>query len=194
MKNFYKASLVLLAFGAFSCSSDDGDGNNAGNCDSNIPFFQTGKYQKYNVTQFGMLAGTMKLTFGDCAGDGLSTVMEFRNTANVVTQTVPNKFWQDGVFLTGDANNDGVDFHKIYKKDAQLNDTWTETDDDGAIITHTVVDMDSVVTVPAGTFHCKVYKRVKSDIINTSHLFWHDEIGQIMEDAEFVKLELIEHN
>lgn len=194
MKNPYKLAMLALAAIAFGCSSDSDGGSSSGNCNSDIPWFQTGKYEKFKITQFGFDAGTMKLTFGECNGNGLLSEMEFRNTANAVTGTVDNLFWQDGNYVVNDANVDGIDFHKIYKKNAQLNDTWTETDEDGAVITHTVVDMDSVITVPAGTFHCKVYKRVKSDIVNDSHIFWHDEVGQIMEDAEFMKLELMEYN
>jgi hypothetical protein len=194
MKNLYKFALATLAFGALSCSSDDGGGSQTGSCESDIPWFQTGKFEKFKMTQFGFDAGTMKLSFGECNGDGLESIMEFRDNAGTLTQTIPNTFWQDGQFVVGDANNDGIDFHKIYKKNAQLNDTWTETDEDGAVIVHTVVDMDSLITVPAGSFHCKVYLRTKSDIINTSHIFWNDEEGQIMEDAEFFKIELMENN
>ncbi|RZJ28736.1 MAG: hypothetical protein EOO48_09155, partial [Flavobacterium sp.] len=177
MKNLYKMAFAALAIGAIGCSSDDGGASQPGNCDSNIPFFHTGKFFKYNVAQFGINAGTMKLSFGECSGDGFASTMESRNTSNVVTSTIPNTFWQDGAFIVGDANNDGIDFHKIYKKDAALNDSWTETDADGAVITHTVVDMDSLITVPAGSFHCKVYHYEKSDIINDSYIFWDDGVG-----------------
>ncbi len=194
MKNPYKFALAFLALGAFSCSSDSDGGSGTGNCDSDIPFFQTGKFEKYKVTQFGFDGGSMKLTFGDCNGSGLISTMEFRDASNAVTGNVTNKFWQDGVYLINDANNDGVDFERIYKKDAALNDSWTDNDADGAVITHTVVDMDSLITVPAGSFHCKVYHYEKSDIINDSYIFWNDETGQIMEDAGFYKMELMDHN
>lgn len=198
MKNLYGTALVILTFSLFSCSSDsdsdDNNGNPSGSCTSDITFFQTGKYQKYKVTQFGFDTGTMKLTYGACNGSGLITTMEFRNTSNVVTSTIQNKFWQDGVWMINDANNDGIDPHKLYKKNAVLNDTWSETDEDGAIVTHTVVDIDSLITVPAGSFHCKVYHYEKSDIINDSYIFWDDEFGQIMEDTGFFKIELMEYN
>jgi hypothetical protein len=189
-------TLFLCALFSISCSSDSSDDTNpiTGDCTSTIPFFATGKYQKYKVTQFGFDAGTMKLTYGACSGNGLITTMEFRNTANVVTGTIQNKFWQDGVWMINDANNDGIDFRKLYKQNAVLNDTWNETDEDGAIITHTVVDIDSLITVPAGSFHCKVYHYEKSDIINDSYIFWDDEFGQIMEDTGFFKTELLEYN
>lgn len=194
MKVFLKGALAASALLLFSCSSDSGSGS-SGNCDaSDITFFQPGKYLKYHVTQFGFDAGSMKLSFGDCNGHGFATTMEFRDAANNVTGTVPNTFWQDGQFLVGDANNDNVDLHKIFKKNAALNDTWTETDADGAILTHTVVDIDSLITVPAGSFHCKVYHYEKSDIINDSYIFWNDDVGQVMEDAGFMKYELTEHN
>lgn len=196
MKNPYKLAFMALAVMAFGCSSDsDGDGGGgSGNCNSDITFLQTGKFQKFKISQFGFDAGTMKLTFGDCNGsNGFAMNMETRNTANTVVSDIDGWAWQDGVFMTTDATGDGAPFTKIYKKDAQLNDTWTE-DYNGATIVHTVVDMDSLITVPAGSFHCKVYHYEKSDIINDSYIFWHDDIGQVMEDAGFVKYELMEHN
>lgn len=193
MKNLYKMAFAVLALATIGCSSDS-DGGSTENCDTDIAFFQTGKYEKFQVSQFGMNAGTMKLTFGECDGTGLVSTMEFRNASNVVTQTLPMKFWQDGQFLVSDPYNNGAPFFKQYKKDAQLNDTWTETGENDAVITHTVVDMDSLITVPAGSFHCKVYHYEKSDIINDSYIFWNDEVGQVMEDAGFLKYELTEHN
>jgi len=183
-----------LAFGALSCSSDDGGGSQTGSCESDIPWFQPGKYAKYKMTQFGFDAGTMTLTFGECNGTGFESPMEFRDAAGNITQTVSNTFWIEDGYLTNDSGNDGIDLHRIFKKDAQLNDTWTDIDEDDAVITHTVVDMDSLITVPAGSFHCKVFLREKSDIINTSHIFWHETEGQIMEDAQFFKMELMENN
>lgn len=187
-----------MALAIISCGGDD-DNNNpvipvTGNCTTNIPFFQTGKYAKYQLSQFGSESGTMKLTYGSCGGTGLISPMEFRNTSNVVTQTVQNRMWQNGVWLMNDAKNDGIDLLKLYKKDAQLNDSWTETLADGDVVTHTVVDIDSLITVPAGSFHCKVYHYEKSDIINDSYIFWNDQYGQIMEDAGFFKIEMMEHN
>lgn len=186
---------MALAAVAFGCSSSDGDGSGpSGNCNSDIEFLQAGKYQKFKVTQFGFDAGTMKLSFGECGGSGFPMTMENRSTTNALINTVNGFAWQDGAFLLTDATGDGAPFFKIYKKDAALNDTWTETDEDGATIVHTVVDVDSLITVPAGSFHCKVYHYEKSDIFNDSYIFWHDEFGQIMEDAGFVKYELMEHN
>lgn len=198
MKNIYKSAFALLALAIISCGGDD-DNNNpvipvTGNCTTDIPFFQTGKYAKYQLSQFGSESGTMKLTYGACGGTGLISPMEFRNTSNVVTQTVQNRMWQNGVWLMNDAKNDGIDLLKLYKKDAQLNDSWTETLADGDVVTHTVVDIDSLITVPAGSFHCKVYHYEKSDIINDSYIFWNDQYGQIMEDAGFFKIEMMEHN
>jgi len=197
MKIPYKMAFAVLALAALGCSSSDdspSNNNSQGSCDTDIPFFQTGKYEKYKVTQFGFDAGTMKLTFGECNGHGLISTMEFRDGSNNITQTITNRMWQDGQFLVTDPNNDGTPYFKLYKKNAALNDSWTETDEDDAIITHTVVDMDSLITVPAGSFHCKVYHYTKSDIVNDSYIFWNDEHGQIMEDAGFFKMELMDQN
>src|SRR6478672_9828024 len=128
MKNPYKLAVMALAAMAFGCSDSDGDGSNpTGSCESTIEFLQPGKFQKFKVTQFGFDAGTMKLSFGECGGNGFPMTIENRDLSNNLINTINGTAWQDGMFLTTDATGDGAPFFKIYKKDAALNDTWTET-------------------------------------------------------------------
>ncbi len=100
----------------------------------------------------------------------------------------------NGIYFKIDSNNNNDYFAKIYKKNATLGESWNVTRPDGSIVTHEVVDIDSLVTVPAGSFHCKVFKYTTTTAVNESFVFWNDEVGNIMEDAGFFKLELKTHN
>ncbi|MEN9323131.1 MAG: hypothetical protein RL699_911 [Bacteroidota bacterium] len=183
--------LSLIVLGT-SCSKSDIAA--PGSCDSSIPFLETGKTFTYKSTQFGFDAGTIKFTVGACNGTGfLVSRQQFSTTG--VEQTSATDLWkQDGDFLLSDSSFNGDYFSKIYKKNAVLGETWEVTRPDGSIVTHEVVDIDSLVTVPAGEFHCKVFKYSTTSAINESHIFWVDEIGQIKEDAGFIVNELQSYN
>lgn len=183
--------LSLIVLGT-SCSKSDTAA--PGSCDSSIPFLETGKTFTYKSTQFGFDAGTIKFTVGACNGTGF-LVSRQQFSATGVEQTSATDLWkQDGDFLLSDSSFNGDYFSKIYKKNAVLGETWEVTRPDGSIVTHEVVDIDSLVTVPAGEFHCKVFKYSTTSAINESHIFWVDEIGQIKEDAGFIVNELQSYN
>ncbi|MGX7667067.1 hypothetical protein [Flavobacterium pedocola] len=185
---------VLMAFVMASCSSDDSTSDASQSCTSTIPFLQTGKVLNYNMTQFGFPSGTMKLTFGDCNGSGFLVNRKILNTAGDQISASTDLMKQDGDFLLVDSSNNGDYFSKTYKKNATLGQTWQYTRPDNSVVTHEVVDIDSLITVPAGTFHCKVFKYTTTSAINESHIFWHDEIGNIKEDGGFFTMELSSYN
>ena len=198
MKKIRPIYLAIIAVFLISCSKDDNDDDAVltASCVSNIPFLQPGKFFEYDTYQFGNATGTLKFTIGECNGSGfLVTRQAFNQGGSVYTSGID--LWkQDGELLLTDSNNNGDYFAKIYKKNAVLGETWQFTrPTDNAIIKHEVVDMDSIITVPAGTFHCKVFKYTNSETINDSYIFWNDEVGNIMEDADgFIRLELKSHN
>lgn len=189
---------ILASFLAVGCSNDDDSNDNpADSCQSNIPFMQTGKSFTYKTTQFGFDAGTMKFSIGNCNGSGFLVSREVRDASNVlVASSSGTDLWkQEGDYILTDSNNNGDYFAKIYKKNATLNDTWQyNRPSDGAVINYTVVDLDSLITVPVGQFHCKVFKYTNSSTINDSYIFWDDQIGQIKEDAGFFQIELKAYN
>ena len=195
IKNLGVFSFVML-LALTSCSSDDATPTTettSENCVSDIGFFQPAKTRLYNVKQFGFEAGTMRLTVGDCNGNGYTVARVTTDLAGA-SQTATDLWKQDGDFLLSDAGNDGDYFSKLYKKNAQLNETWSVTRPNGSVVTHKVIDMDSLISVPAGSFHCKVYKYNTSTAINDSYIFWNDEVGQIKEDAGFLSIELKSYN
>jgi hypothetical protein len=194
MKKITKLIAALTLLIGVGCSGD-GDEASGDNCISDIPFVQPGKSFTVNVTQFGMEAGTISFAIGECNGSGFLVSRKIYNPSGDLTNSATDLWKQKGEFLLTDSNNNGDYFSKIYKKGAVLGDTWQVTrPSDGAVITHEVIDMDSLITVPAGTFHCKVFKYTNSKTINDSHIFWHDEIGQIKEDAGFMTTELKTYN
>ncbi len=183
--------LPLLALVA-SCSNSESAA--PGSCYSSIPFLESGKSFTYKSTQFGFDAGTFKFTIGACNGTGFLVSRQQFSTTGVVQSSATDLWKQDGDFLLSDSSNNGDYFSKIYKKNAALGDTWNVTRTDGSIVTHEVVDIDSLITVPAGEFHCKVFKYSTTSAINESHIFWVDDIGQIKEDAGFIINELQSYN
>lgn len=194
MKSIFKVLAVLPAFFMFSCSSDS-DSNPSGSCESDIQFFQTGKTYNYALTQFGFDAGTMQMAFGACNGDGVFSVLRtFEDAAGNETGSQTDKMKIDGNFLAIDVANSENFYERLYKKNPQLGDVWEDTKADGTIYRHEVIDLDSIVTVPAGTFHCVVYKGNSSTTINDKFLFWNDEVGHVMEDSGFWTMKMISHN
>lgn len=198
MKVYSKFLVAFLYFFLIvSCSNDD-DSNDiaAGSCESNIPFIQTGKSFTYKMTQFGFDAGTLKFSIGSCNDKGFIVTREARDLSNgLVASLSGTDLWkQEGDFLLTDSNNNEDYFAKIYKKNATLNATWQYArPTDGAIINHTVIDLDSLITVPAGKFRCKVFKYTNTSTINDSYIFWDDQLGQIKEDAGFFQIELMDY-
>lgn len=192
MKAYSIALLISLSVFVLSCSN--GETAAPGSCYSSIPFLVTGKTFTYKSTQFGFDAGTIKFTVGECNGTGFLVLRQQFSTTGVEQTSAIDLWKQDGDFLLSDSSFNGDYFSKIYKKNAALGETWEVTRPDGSIVTHEVVDIDSLITVPAGEFHCKVFKYSTTSAINESHIFWVDGIGQIKEDAGFVINELQSYN
>jgi hypothetical protein len=176
------------------CSGDDDSSSASSSCDSTIPFFQTGKTFTYSVNQFGFDAGTLKLTYGTCNGSGYLVTRETFDTAGSLVLSATDLHKQEGDFLLSDSNNNNDYFAKIYKKNAALGDVWTVTRPDNSVVTHEVIAVDELVTVPAGTFTCKVFRFTTTSTVNESLVYWNDEVGNIKEDAGFLTLELLSYN
>tara|TARA_Y100000815_G_scaffold87805_1_gene76517 strand:- start:382 stop:933 length:552 start_codon:yes stop_codon:yes gene_type:complete len=178
MKNTLRALFIFTLL--FSCSTEDDSNNSQNYCETDIPFLQSGRVMNY---LYSGVSGT-SITIGNCDENGY----EVERISPFGTGT---DIWrQNGDYLETDSNGNGDYWSKIYKLNAQLGDTWTHTQADGDEVTHTVISVDSTITVPAGTFTCKVFKYDNTGIINSSYVFWHDEIGNIKEDAGFLILEL----
>lgn len=196
MKKITKSLLFISFMALASCSSDEpaSPSPDASNCESDIVFVQTGKTFSYKMSQLGLDAGILKLTIGECNGAGFLVSRQNYDVWGVLTTNRTDIWKQNGDFLLSDSNSNGDYFSKLYKKNAGLGETWSVQRPDGSVVTHEVVDIDSLVTVPAGSFHCKVYKYTTTSTINESYVFWNDAIGNVREDAGFLLLELISHN
>ncbi|GGC77307.1 hypothetical protein GCM10011508_00920 [Flavobacterium lutivivi] len=193
MKLFNKTLFIIPALFLFSCSSDSS--SSSGNCDSDINFMQTGKILNYSLEQFGFVAGAMKLEFGACDGTGVySLSRKYFDTSGAETGSQVDKIKIEGDYMKIDVSNSETFYERLYKKNAQLGDTWEDTKADGTIYTREVIDVDSLITVPAGSFHCKVYKQTSSNSIGENYIFWNDEYGEIMEESLFLTLKLSSHN
>ncbi|WP_303315216.1 hypothetical protein Q4Q34_15980 [Flavivirga abyssicola] len=183
--------IFLISFLTFSCSSDDNDPMDNQNCNTDFPFLKEGQVMVYDASGFFLDATKITFTTKSCNGSGFlvdRTVL----TATTNEEIVSTDLWkQDGDFLLTDSNNNQDYFSKIYKKGAVLGDKWTHTALAGKVVTHEVIAVDSLITVPAGTFSCTVYKYSTSTTINESFVCWNDDIGNIKEDGDgFFTLEL----
>ncbi len=179
MKNILLSVFVLVLI--TSCSSNDDTSNSSrGFCDTTIPFLIEGRTMNYTFNANSQAS----IAIGSCIENGyqITRITPLGNGTDI---------WrQNGEFLEVDSNGNEDYYAKTYKLNASLGETWTHTKSDGDIVTHSVISVDSTITVPAGTFTCKVFSYETSGTINTSYVFWHDEIGQIKEDAGFIVLEL----
>lgn len=182
---------LLISITAFSCSEDN-DNDTLSSCESSIPFLKEGTVWTHNIKTFGFDNGQLTLTVKSCNGEDYAVDMLAENSSYDELLTNSDVIWEetDDFILAYVASNIGS---KIFKKDAKLGDVWMHTQADGGIATHEVIKIDSVVTVPAGTFTCKVYKYTATDIINESFVFWNDDIGQIKEDSPFLSTELVSY-
>ncbi len=169
-----------------SCSSDDSSNNNddiipQNLCQPTIPFLMEGRTLNYVVAG----SSGSSLTIGACdpeQGFLVSRIAPFGNGTDL---------WrQNGDFLEVDSNNNGDYFSKNFKLNATVGETWTYTQPSGDVITREVISVDSTITVPAGTFTCTVISYQDSGTINTTYVFWDEQIGEIKEDAGFFTLEL----
>ncbi|WP_203257057.1 hypothetical protein [Hyunsoonleella ulvae] len=187
-KNF---TLVILLFFFVSCSTEEVDNNTLACNPGNIDFLQEGNSWSYQTFVFGFESATISLNVRGCNGNGFlvdRTISDPSTNEN----TTSTDLWREGDdFLLVDAN--GNTNAKIYKRNAQMGETWMHDQADGGIATHEVVSLDSTITVPAGTFKCVVYKYTATDIVNDSYVFWNDEVGNVKEDAGFFVLELTDY-
>lgn len=181
----------MIAITIFNCSSDDSSNDDPKNCSSDISFLVEGRVMQYKITSLGFETGEATLTFTGCNSDGFLVERSILAYSTNETTTATDLWKEDGDFLVTDANYDNDYFAKIYKKNAQLGDIWTHARADGSLVTHEVIAVDSSITVPAGTFNCKVFKYSTETTINETFVSWNEDVGNIKEDGGgFFNLEL----
>lgn len=185
----YRILALCLLLSVFNCStSDDSNNDNQGSCEFDIPFVVPGNTWTSNVTTFGFDAGQIVNEVIGC-GDGGMEVLITSPTGNI-----SSNWKQEDGFLWTDANNAVDGFNRFYKIDAQVGDTFSYTNNDGAVYTTEVIAVDSTITVPAGDFVCDVYRRTSTSIINEIFTMWNHDIGQIKSDSGFTVFELASYN
>mgnify|MGYP000314676212 CR=1 FL=1 len=174
-----KKPLILFAafLVLFSCSTDDSDNSNAPQssfCDTTFPFIKEGRTLTYNFGTFGTQTAFGTIKIGSCINEE-----GFEVERDIPLGTGIDIWRQNGEFLEIDSNGDGDYWVKAYKKNPTLGETWEFPQPDGDIVTYKVISVDSTITVPAGTYTCKVLSYTNTGIINTTYIFWDDEIGQV---------------
>jgi hypothetical protein len=193
MKNNFKFLALLLSVVLFSCNKDD-DSSGSLSCNTGVPFIQSGKYLFYNLNQFGFESGQMKLEYGNCDGNGIYNLnRKYYDLNGSITLEQNDKIKFENGYMAINIEDNEEFYERLYKLNPSLNDSWSDTKADGTTYTRTVVDLDSLVSTPAGSFNCKVYL-FSSSTGSESYIFWNDQIGEIFEDAGFFTLKLDNYN
>ncbi|WMI69156.1 hypothetical protein [Mangrovimonas sp. YM274] len=192
MKTKFALLLAISLF--FNCSTDDGDSSATSNCETDIPFLQEGNSWTYQMTVFGFENGEASMTVGQCNGAGYEVERVVPNLSTGQLETGTDLWMQDGDYLINEVGNGSGTLAEIYKKNVSVGDVWTYTRGDGHTVTHEVVAVDSLITVPAGTFSCNVFKHTTTSAFNETFVCWNDDFGNIKEDGMgWFNLELINY-
>jgi len=161
---------------------------------SSFPFLNINKYSKYKAIQLGSIVGSLKVTVGNYEENGF-LITSTKYDPNGKTIATDYDLWkEENGFIKLYNTKSSSDVSRIYKLNPILNESWQDINITGQIVTHRVVDIDSLIVVPAGSFHCKVIKYELSSGVNESYSFWNDEFGKIQEDLGFIRIKLDSHN
>lgn len=187
MKITSKVLYTFLALSIISCSSSD-DSETTGSCEFDIPFAVEGNKWTLDVSTFGVSQGQLEVEIGACGSSGLSVVI------TGPTGSITNRWKQEDGYLWTDANDAENGFNRFYKKNAIVGDVFSYTRNSGATSEREVIAVDSMITVPAGTFACDVYRIVRSDVINETISMWNHDVGEIKSDSGFSIIELASYD
>ncbi|AWA28851.1 hypothetical protein HYN48_01395 [Flavobacterium magnum] len=190
MKRIYMLVVFGLTALAMGCSSDADHGGVS--CNSDIPFLQAGNVALYKYIFQGRQRGDVRITYGPCDGQGfLVKTEEYFEDLGGFMESTGYYFHQEGDFLLSDAN-DGLagTFWREYKKNAVAGDHWEE-DLGGVSKIYEVLDVNSSLTVPAGTFLCTVIKSYNGNSPeNYAIIHWNDEVGIVRSYTNYIDLNL----
>lgn len=185
----YRIPILLLTLLTLNCSSsDDSNDDNQNSCEFSIPFVVEGNLWASNVTTFGFDGGQIENEIIGCGDNGMEVMI------TGPTGSITNHWKQEDGYLWTDANGAVGGYNRFYKINAEVGDTFSYTREDGSEHTTEVIAIDSMITVPAGTFPCDVYKKTSTSVINETFTMWNHDVGQIKSDSGFTVFELDSYN
>ncbi len=193
MKKLKGLFLFGLATLSVACSNDNDSSANAFSCESDIPFVQTGRSFDLELFQLGAVVQLYTISVGECDGQGFDVQRLTRNAAGVAVGTVQSKIRINNGYVEGFSPQTGIT-QRIFKKNAAVGDVWEDIGISGGTIRQQIIDLDSIITVPAGTFSCVVTKYDDESQLGTSYMFYNAQVGQVLQDAGFYELRLTDHN
>lgn len=193
MKKLKGLFLFGLATLSVACSNDNDSPANAFSCESDIPFVQTGRSFDLELFQLGTVTQRFNITVGQCDGNGFDVQRTTRNGAGAIINSQQSKIRLNNGYVEGVTPGTDVT-QRIFKKNAAVGDVWEDIGVSGGTIRQEVIDLDSIVTVPAGTFSCVVTKYDDESQFGTSYMFYNAQVGQVLQDAGFYELRLTDHN
>lgn len=195
MKNILRISVLALTVSLTSCSKDDEaiaapiNNNTTTNtissvgCDAKVPYMQNGFKANYAYYSDNEDLGDSQSFEYSCVGNQLVRKTLFsvwgQNSESSNIVMVQNNYISVKSSTTSN-------LRKPYKHDAKLGETWSNLKDNGATETYLVMAVDSMVTVPAGTYSCKLIKRTATDSAIPDMALYSDEVGLVYQEVPFL--------
>lgn len=203
MKNTSKIITgLLIVLLTFSCSKDDSPAPTptpvapivtdpkVETCNTTIPYIKVGYTAVYSNIAWDKEVGTDTHNYTSCDDKGIYRTRNLFDVGTGTTQKYTDLIKLNGDYVLVDSNNNGDYFVTTYKHNGKLGDKWEYTKPSGAKSFHEIIKVDSTVTVPAGTFKCKVVKYWAEDIINETYSLWNDEVGLVQTELFFSTVKL----
>jgi len=189
-----KILIAFLSIFVINCSKPNSETDTPTPIKSSFPFLNINKYSNYKAIQLGSIVGSLKVTIGNYEENGFLITKTKYDPNGKEISTGYDLWKEENGYIKSYNNKSSSDVSRIYKLNPILNESWQDININGQIVTHRVVDIDSLILVPAGSFHCQVIKYELSSGVNESYSFWNDEFGKIQEDIDFIRIKLDSHN
>lgn len=189
-----KIVVIFVSIFIISCSNPESEANDSTTTKSSFLFLKNNKFSNYKAIQLNNFVGSLEVNISNYDQNSfLITKTKYDQNSKEISTTYD--LWkEENGYIKLFNNKSSLDVTRIYKLNSKLNESWQDVNLSGQIVTHRIVDIDSLIVVPAGSFHCKVIKYELSSGVNESYAFWNDNYGLIQEDIDFIRIKLESHN
>jgi hypothetical protein len=190
MKQNHLFILVLFALISFNSCKKESTDNQSSTPTTPIPYLAIGNKWVYNVT--GGITGYSTFTkqiISNNNGVYVSSTL-WDNTAG----TAVYEYSDHGFLDTYDeGETQGANQHLVEYTNPKVGDTWTRITPSETYY-HTMVSIDTSITVAAGTFVCNAVKTEFKNAFNDQYTYWSNQYGQIKIDGLELSTELASKN
>lgn len=212
MKTIYKIAVFTLALASTSCVNDEDltsdkesdkkentnttetPNNNvtAAPCTTSIPYMKEGFVAEYGIYSGANEVGSQVFE-NNCFDNTLVRTKTFEFKGAKSTSFEMTKI--ENNFIHIKENNDNF-YSKIYQQNCVKGSKWQVEKPRGATSYYEVMEVDSTVTVPAGTYSCKLIRRTDTDSSLPEFYLFNEEVGLVSQKLLFygtLKLKEVSH-